>query len=435
LRNFFTVTGILVSLLSFELPLAGAAVGFSLPPSSLPAQVCIIRFFDAQGDLAEICSGTLVAPRILHSAGHCFHGNGFDKEGLSSLRNEVTCPNSEKSAVAKVKRAAAYSEEEARKANDMRRFDSAIVELTSEVHLPTMPYLSERKAVERLLESSPGCALLGYGGVEHTSPDFGKLKGTLVDTKAISIKESGLVQVMGIGGWNSGSVEGGDSGGSLACLTPGSSRWIHIANISAKDYNYGSLFAPLFLNPDLLSGIDPTPALGAEAGLAKARLGFLYRECKVELLALVRLLERAAPDRLKELRSSLEKLASEKEGEALLSLLLGEKLRAVSGAVGKTLRVLPFTRIELDHASFALDEPSQLSNFQPAKNPYSLADQSVNHFSIEKIEGKFAFGKLRLYGGSDYFAYSGCKHNVVCVPGIFQNVKVPLERLDPSLLR
>jgi hypothetical protein len=417
------------------LPQAEAAVGFSLPPSSLPEQVCMIRFYDAHGDLAEICSATLMAPKFLHSAGHCFHGNGFDKSGKSSLRNEVSCPNGEKRSVARVKRAAAYSEEEARKDDEMRRFDSAIVELTSEIHLPTMPYISERKAVERLLASSPGCALLGYGGVEHTSREFGKLKGTLVDPKTLSIRESGLVYLMGIGGWNSGSVEGGDSGGSLACLAPGSFRWIHIANISAKDYNYGSLLAPLFLSPELLSGMDQTPALGAEAGLSKARLGFLHRESQAELMAIERLLERTAPERLRELRRSLDGLASERDGESLLSLLQSEKMRAINGAVGKTLRVLPFTRVELDHSSIALDEASQIRNFMPEKNPYSLADQSVNHFTMERIEGRFAVGKLRLFGSSDYFSYLGCKHNVICVPGIFDNVKVPLERLDPSLLR
>lgn len=437
MRIFSTQLGSFVTLSLYAYALSGSlawgAVGIPLPESQLPVQVCMIQFFGPNGELEETCSATLISSHHLHSAGHCFYEKGFESGGAKTA-HAVVCPNGERAKIELTRFGNRFSEIAARQKDEMRRFDSVLLRVDHAVSLPAMPVLLEKKAVLSLLQGGPECALFGYGGLAPSDPAYGKLKGTRVNPTAIEVKPSGMIHLHGIGGWNSGLVEGGDSGGSLACRASGKGTWVHLANISARNYDHGSYLAPLFLSPELFEGMPEKSSLDSSEGEKKARLIFIRREAESGISSVARILSRLDPDKLASLRAALE-FSSARDGNALLKKIELVRSELISQSIGKKLRLLTFTLVQLDLSSFELDGAEMLGEFRAEKNPFSMGDQAVSQFELEKIEGGFATGKLQIFGNSDYFSYAGCKQNVICVPGTFRNVRVPLSGLDLSVLR
>lgn len=434
MRIFSTALGLFFTL--FSAPLAQAALGIPLPESEIPVQVCAIKFFQPSGELEEVCSATLLSPRRLHSAGHCFFQRSFGAGVSAPSRHEVICPNGQSAQISLVTNGAKFSELGSRQDPEMRRFDSAVIELDRDVQLPPARLVVRKEELARFLARRPVCVLVGYGGTGGGDPNYGTLRATLVQPEAIELRANGLLFVRGIGGWNSGLVEGGDSGGSLACRASKHAPWLHVANISARNYSHGSLLAPLFLSPELFAGIPGRGDLEAEArGEDSARLVLILREAKRELSSIERALARISSERLESLREDLEKASASAEGKILLKKISAAKREIVRASAGKDFRVLPFALVELDLSDFALGGPEMKGEFRAEKNPFSLGDQRSNLFTLGKVEGGHAVGKLRVFGHSDYFGYDGCRHNVICVPGEFRNVRVPLPALDPSSLR
>jgi hypothetical protein len=158
-------------------------------------------------------------------------------------------------------------------------------------------------------------------------------------------------------------------------------------------------------------------------------------EAESELRSIERILARIDQGALDRLNGGVAGFSTLVEGERLLGEIKKQKLLILRSSVGKAVRVLPFSRVRLDLASFSLASEGRKTDFTEEKNPFSIGDQLFNRFTFEKIEGDEALGTLQIIGDSEFFAFTGCRHNVICVPGTFRNVAVPLERLDPSTLR
>jgi len=395
----------------------------------------MVKLYEPSGGILDICSATLLAPRQMHSAGHCFRGDRLDSEGRLIPKSEVVCPNGFRTKIQKVTLASNYNEKKARQDDIERRFDSALVHLESAVDLPGIKFLKEKDSVVSLMERAAECAVFGYGGNARSGPDSEKLKGTKVDPATIEILSSGLLYVKGIGGWNSGLVQEGDSGGSLSCRDS-NGVWNHLANISAMDFSYRSLLAPLFLSAELVAGLPQKETELARENEVAASLAFHRAEVTAQFRSIEAVLSRVDPSRAHFLREGISKsLSTKKEAEEWMKRVKEERGAVLAKSLGKVMRVLPFTRVQLDLADFELESPEFLAEFRSEKNPFSIADQSVNHFLLEKIDGTEAVGRLQIFGSSEYFAYEGCRHNIVCTPGIFRNVRVPVDRLDLSPLR
>lgn len=429
---------LLVTVFAFNLigSAARAAMGIPVDPAELPGQVCAIEFYDRINRLAQVCSATLISPETLLTAAHC-----LDKEPEDLKRHIVKCPNGEVRIFTKHRFSNRYPGPAIMGTDrHQRRFDAATVTLEQPVAMPGMKVVSSLTEAGRLIAKSPYCAVFGYAGSNLEDPNSVRLAGAKVKPSSIRIESHKPIVIDVDNDWYSGLVEPGDSGGPLACLYDGdrgkSPFWILIGNISGRDLQYRSFIAPFAVNEELLRGIPAKTSEEIQEGEIKFRI-------EQRRKALLDRMDRAQPlfaggfNAEKLIRFKVEVYAAESE-ESLKEIGLrfdSEVESLLPEFIGYKLRIRPFGRVMLNFSSpdmIELQAPAGAAYYIPEKNPYSLADESINWLTITAVVDGFVYGDLAHFGYGGVFP---CRGSLICHAGTYRRIKVAIEDLRLETLR
>lgn len=409
---------------------AFAGVGIEIAANELPFQTCHIEFLSNQGLNDSTCSATLISPLFILSAGHC-----FEKVDINKTKHVVRCPNGQSSQISQIQFAAEFKTNEIMKADESaRRHDAALLHLEKPIDLPGMRIVTTKKGLVDLVEASAECGLFGYGGVDPLDKKYGQLRGVKVNPLDVSIGHAEPIYTHNIGGWNSGLVLPGDSGGTLACLDQ-NKEWVLIGITSAMSYHYTSLFAPLFYNRDLLTSEFIPETETAQTNAQVLRLELLAARIEKEISSIEKALEGKVAEVAETFRRRLAEVKGFAEGKALLREIRATQIELLQQFVGVRAKFHPFSHVYLDFSepnNIQVDGPIGRDHLTEDKNPMSIVDSYFHLFTIAKIDQDVAIGDLIIFGSSEVFI---CRENVLCAPGNYKNVRVSLKQIDFATIR
>jgi hypothetical protein len=413
-------------ILLFSAPAQGA-IGIPVEKRLLPVQTCLIRFVDGSDKTVETCSGTILSPLHLQTAAHC-----FERSNGEIRPHHVLCPGGRENRATRVIFSRGFISQEAMRDDDsLRRFDAALLVLERPESSPGMAVVRSLPALKTLLNETSACAVFGYGGVHPLDNAYGKLQGVQVDPRVIRAEPGQPLITANLGGWNSGLVEPGDSGGSLACQDR-AKRWHLIGVTAARTYSYSSLFAPIFENLEIFQGVRFANSQDELAHEQELLLSQSREQLRDMTEAYRKGMSGAGDAQADAWVSRISKLSSEGEAGRLRSEISSAKRKVLQMSSGATVRLRPYSLLELDFANPESLEAQERDKQHLTGNPVSTVDQVYNRFVIKGADEGQATGDLLLYGHSDYFL---CRENVLCGPGTYRNVKVPLSQLDFETLR
>jgi hypothetical protein len=434
------------ALFSFCLPFhALGAVGEKLPRSQLPAQVCMIYYYNPSGTLTDACSGVIIGPRELQTAGHCLFNNAPSTTPESGRKVTVRCPGGQETTVIAERIHPEYKDVWTVEDFDDYSFDLGVYHLQDELTISSMPRARTLREAQAILAEADECAVFGYGSFPHGSPEFGLLDGTYADPSSITFRHKGFWG-RSIGGRNSGRIEPGDSGGSLSCRKRGSD-WTHLATVSGFDFSYNSIFAPapseVFLAAQEARPSSVEESLRIQEKFRRLEQAIAERSSQLEALEnSLRSLGQNLPglrslrEKISDLELLLRQAVSKQQRPSIVETPLARwdaqwqaQLRLFfPGNLGREFYVKPYSLVELDQKSpsaIQAEHPADKKRFLENKNPFSVVDMQATRFSPQRIEGDHAIGRMEAFHDANFV----CWENVICRPGVFEGVRIPLERL------
>lgn len=394
---------------------AHAVFGPTLLDSERPHSVCAIEYFAEHSPtvMDEVCSVVIIGPNHGLTAGHCL-------PGLPERPHRVLCRDQQETQITHVLANRDLELERLRYGDEYHRFDSALVEFSSPLEVQPLTYSQSREQTLEAIENAEYCAIMGHGGFRESLRRAGLSTNARLTPDQL-VFDGDLIRVHGYGGLNSGLVEPGDSGGSLACVDH-HGEWTHLAQVSGRTMSAVSLFAPTDLLTETIEDAQislATEALpGTQERLAQQRLADLERqltECEKHWLSFMKVpFERG---------SSLDE-----DLQRCLQQPVQELRRRVSEGQQVQVKVKTFSLIHIEQKieSLQLTGNRPLERYLNHPNPFSTVDHFYNRFLIRRIEGDRAIGDLTLYGYAESFS---CMENILCDGGLLKNVEVALEDL------
>lgn len=394
--------------------MALAGVGEDLPLSQVPVASCMLAlqtkpFIDDRVMLDEVCSGVMISPTEFLTAGHCI-------DSLDLSQAKVYCPlNPQPLEIADFEPSPLYKKDVVKYAEEERWRDVAKVTLKSPALAPAVSVVKSLEETRLLLQNSPECAFFGFSqrlGQELKTGLYAQ--GVRVNRSSLRISDTGTIWLEGAK--SSVALVGmGDSGGGLACRQ--GQGWKFIGVTSARDYDYRSIFGNLALHGDFTTPKHKNSVVEkfGQQEEKQAREKSLQKEvdqCWSRL-------EKATPGFQRKSISdvSLSQRICERENYLYLK-----------NHVGSIVQLKTYSSVYLDAhpESLKLDAAEQ-ERLLKTGNPLNSVDLRYNRFKIKKVDSLYVYGDLRVLGYSDGF---GCMANFLCKEGIYENVRVPWNRLE-----
>jgi len=297
--------------------------------------------------------------------------------------------------------------------------DSALVRFSSPVTIPALPFVKTLQERQELIDQARVCGIFGHGGFREQLRNAGLSTQARINPSQIEFEEN-LIRIKGIGGINSGLVEPGDSGGSLACQKP-DGQWVHMAQVSGRKHNYVSFFAPTdVLNPFIPTEIEFDSTLTDIHQQERWIEEDLRRDLQVCERNHIRVMGEAfrATQPLRLAKSECEEIMLE---DALMRFDQGSEV---------TARLKPFALVTLTQTEQAVRSRNPFHNkrYLEGSNPFSITDHQFTQIVIQSVDRASGTvrGAFRSFGGPEYFA---CLENVICDTAEFDDVTVDLKDL------
>lgn len=211
------------------------SLGRKADSQTFPAGICRLTFKKTNYEDTYHCTGSLVSPTQVKTAGHCLEKAKLQK---------VDCGGFENIPFNKVERFDFYDHRQVMREEENRWQDHALISLSKSVGLPPLKILMTKESLEETLPTFSQCLVAGYGLNEETSKGTGNLVGTVFSPEKIEIRD-GLVVAKGTYLFE---LLPGDSGGPLLCY--GNGRWYDLGVASAHNWEHESLYAANFAAGD-----------------------------------------------------------------------------------------------------------------------------------------------------------------------------------------
>jgi hypothetical protein len=391
--------------ITFSLGLnAHAVYGPVFSNTERPHAICAIEYFAPHnpGLLDEVCSVVMVSQTQGLTAGHCL-------PGLPERPHRILCRDGLTAHIIDVHSNPELKLDQLRFNEEHHAYDSALVTLDRPMDIPSLPFAQTRGQTLQIIEDASVCGIFGHGGFREQLRSRGLSTQARILPSQIVFDDE-LIRIEGFGGLNSGLVEPGDSGGSLACRAP-DGTWTHIAQVSGRTMSAVSLFAPT----DLLVPSVETPIVAHRAPERKAHWMDIDRQGELDVC--LRQHERFLGEKLSEV--TLEECQHSLRSQALQRIASGENLQP---------RLKTYSLVELeqtpDSVQPMMNRPKE--RYLEHANPFSIVDIMYNRFKITAIEGDTVMGDLTLFGYSESFS---CRANIICDGGLFLNVRAKIDDL------
>jgi hypothetical protein len=207
------------------------SLGRKADPQTFPPGICRLTFKKSHYEDTYHCTGSLVSPTQIKTAGHCLE---------KAVLKKVDCGGFENLPIKTVKRFDDYSHRTLMREEENRWQDHALITLSKSVGLPPLKMVKNEENLKALLPTFSQCLIAGFGLYEETSKGTGTLIGTIYSPKKLEIR-GGLVVAKGAYEFE---LLPGDSGGALLCYGPG--RWYDLGVASAHNWEHESLYAANF---------------------------------------------------------------------------------------------------------------------------------------------------------------------------------------------
>lgn len=363
---------------------AFAGLGDELVPSQIPPSVCMLALETSvsttgSANLQATCSGVMISPTQLLTAGHCIDNIDLEKA-------QVHCPLTNGPVkIANVTPASDYKTETVTFHEEERWRDVAIVTLKNPVVAPMANLVKNQDQIQRLLAQSNECAFFGFStrlGRDLTPRMLAQ--GIRLSPQAIRISNSKTIWVDGQAQPVS-LVGPGDSGGGLACRQ--NQEWVFFGITSARDYNYGGIFANIGVHQKFISDLRKSPSSAHNEHRAR------------NMQAVLKTLEEEKCWKKLESKAGMRTQQTCQQGQ----------IEFIKTHLDQKYKVKPYSEVLVDGT------------------PMSTVDHKYTQFSILKVEGNIAIGELNLLGYSEGF---GCLPRFLCRQGVYKNTRIPLDRLD-----
>lgn len=395
------------------------ALGPSISKYDRPHSVCSLEFYRDESfeTLTEVCSAVKVADKTFLTAGHC-------TPNLFKTPSRIFCRGDQETQVRNYEISNQLTLSELRTNRLMHRHDIALIQTENDVKVPPFGILSSKQQTLNILETTRRCAIIGHGGYRHALREAGISTAIGIDPSQIQFMDD-LIIINGFVNRASGLVEHGDSGGSLACEDK-NGKWFHLAQVSGRDYNGDSFFAPVYLFSDQLQDHHI---------FSLSRQATPYHEIKTEWW-LQDLSEEIFDCRQRFeffTRFDSDFFDQRPLGVDLLedcqhSLLEELKIRIKQENQETSLRIAPYSLIELELKESSIElimnrSPERILSLQ---NPFTTADHEYTRFIAKEIDGDYIIGDLTIFGVSEYFP---CRENILCTGGTFKNVRASLSSI------
>lgn len=383
--------------------------------SARPHSICAIEFFSEHNPnlVDEICSVVMVSPRIGFTAGHC-------TPNLPERNHRILCRDGLEAQIISASNNTQLDLARLRFNDEEHALDTAYVVLDRELEVPNIDYAKGREEMLTIIDQAEICGVFGHGGLRENLRSQGLSTNAQIRPKDI-LFDGDLVQIEGYGGMNSGLVEPGDSGGSLACKTQ-NGKWFHLAQVSGRTMNAQSLFAPIDLlvqdmPGEILETVIPNPQDKVAQRWREGDLGAELEQCMVDHQRLTQ--QAFVPS------SSLSLYENK---ERCLQARLDYAKEQIQNGRSFTSRIRPYTQVVLDQTdeSIMLRFNRPNTRYLTEENPFSTVDHFVNAFEAQKLDGDYAIGKMIMYGHAESFA---CRFNIICEAGTYENVRLKLSDL------
>lgn len=391
-----------------------AVLGINFQNSERHHAVCAIEFFErGTQTVSEICSAVVVGKRDLLTAAHC-------TPSLPVRDHRIFCRGQIEAKINLVVMNSQVDLERLRFIEEERRFDTALIKVDRDLEIPAIRYSVDQRETQDLISKTQVCGVFGHGGFRERLRNAGYSTNARIQPEQIQFDDD-LIRIKGYGGFNSGLVEHGDSGGSLSCMNE-AGDWVHIAQVSGRTMSAESLFAPVyFLSEDLLEqgvhSIDPKLDNFLEVSkhwrqtdrqmelekCLKSHLFFVSEEfIKTEDPKLD--IKRCEASKLQELKSRLKKTEE------------------------VTLKIRPYSLIEVEQKieSLVISHQPSIERLLTTGNPFSTVDHKYMQFKVRSVDDLYAYGDVNIFGYSEYF---NCSENILCDGGLYKNIKVKLDDL------
>ncbi len=237
-----------------------AGLGRPVLESTLPEGVCKLTL--QKSDEIFHCSGSLISPTHVKTAGHC-----LEKSELLS----IDCHSGESLSIVTVERFPKYNHQLIRDEKN-RWFDHAIVEVREAQTPPLIP-IKDKARYQNLLGNFEECLLVGYG-LNEKSYKTGKIKGVSFSPQTL-FYEKNLIYAKGPYEYE---LLPGDSGSPLLCRIE--QIWYDLGTASAHDWDRNSLYAPNFRAQSWLDQI-PLSQESDNGEATKPKIPFELNEIKI----------------------------------------------------------------------------------------------------------------------------------------------------------
>lgn len=398
-------------LMSFQ---ATAVLGPRFAEHERPHSVCAIEFFTPHNlkVVDEICSVVVVDSNWGLTAGHCV-------TKLPDRPHRVLCRDQITTTIDHVISNPLLKLEQLRFVELAHQNDSALVRFSRPVSTPALTFVKTLNERQDLIARASVCGIFGHGGFREELRRAGYSTQAKILPSQLEIEEN-LIRIKGIGGINSGLVEPGDSGGSLACKNE-FDQWVHLAQVSGRKHNYVSFFAPTdVLAPFIQSEFSPS----AQAIDQEQAQRWQTEDLKRDLKACERNYKRVMGEDFMPtvpLSHALNECETLMLEEALMRFDQGEQIVA---------KLKPYTLVTLKQEASAIRSKNPFHNkrYLEGSNPFSITDHHYTQLTLTHIDRQngIAQGVFRSFGGPEFFA---CLENVICDSAEFDEVQVKLQDL------
>lgn len=393
---------------------AWAVLGPNFLDSARPHSICAIEYFvKGTQRVDEICSAVVIGERHLLTAAHC-------TPGLPERDHRIFCRDQVEAQIVEIQINSKIQLERLRFGEEEHRLDTALLTIDRDLEIPAIKFSANEAQTRSIIDSAQICGIFGHGGFRERLRNAGYSTNAKIQPEQIEFEED-LIRIKGFGGLNSGLVEPGDSGGSLACLDQ-TQGWVHLAQVSGRTMSAESLFAPVYLFSEELELLQVSSIDSKHANLQQISQRWIKEDQKKELeQCLISHRVFVKDDFVTTDDLQADALRCVRDQVQQLRTKLSEQDEVI-------LRIRPYSLIEVEQKreSILISHRPSIERILNGENPFSTVDHQFMQFKVRNIDSEFAYGDVNIFGYTEYF---NCSENILCDGGLYKNIKVKIADL------